>query len=188
VTAGGPPGEPLRYGRDRLLWVAVALFVLSGAVGTAVLWWGRGGAASAPPAGASGVVGVLATGVVTIAVTVVAHEAVHAAVATALGYRVRVGITRDRSAFYTVAPDQYWTRPHLAIAAIAPLVGIDGVALALVAVGPPWVAVPAVLALVTNTVGAAVDLLVVEQVVGSPPGTRFYDGVDGDTYRVMPGD
>ncbi|MFB6104607.1 MAG: DUF3267 domain-containing protein [Halobacteriaceae archaeon] len=181
MTDDTPAAVRLRTDRGTVGRTAIALFVLSGALGTGLVWWSTDPIAGT---GAHGVLGVVTIGVATIVVTVLGHQAVHAVVATALGYRVHVGVARNLTAVYTVAPDQHWTRTDLAVTAVAPLLLIDVAAIATIAGTPAPVAVPAVLALVTNTVGSAIDLLVLEQVVRAPVGTRFTDGGDG----VMPGD
>lgn len=175
------------YVRRELLVVGIVLFVVSAVAGGVLLLGVRAGP-SVQSGGVSSVVGVVASGVVTIGVTVVVHELVHAAVGTVLGYRVRVGVAVEPLSFYTVAPDQYWTRRDLLVAAVAPLALIDLVAVAVILGAPGWVAVPAVLALMTNSVGAAADLLVVGRVVTAPPGTRFYDVGDAAGYVVEPRD
>lgn len=186
MTAASNPDDPgpaVTYGRRELLGVAVVLFVVSAVVGSWLVLRVRSGTPAAA-SGVASVVGIVLSGVVTVGVTVVVHEFVHAVVGTVLGYRVRVGVTVTPLSFYTVAPDQYWTRRDLLVAAVAPLAIIDVAAVTAILVAPPWVAVSAVLALMTNSVGSAADLLVVARVITAPTGTRFYDAGDAAGYVV----
>lgn len=171
----------VRYDEGTLLWVGLGLFVVSGLLGTLTLW-GRHGVAAGGVRGPASVGGVVAVGVLTLGVTVVGHELLHVITARGLGYRVRVGVSRDHRGVYTVAPDQYWHRGPLAVTAVTPLLAIGAIAVAVIWVAPVAVAVPAVLALVTNAVGSAGDVVVLTRVLRAPAGTRFYDTADGPGY------
>lgn len=108
-------------------------------------------------------------------VTVPLHEAVHGAVATALGYRVSYGVATNVGGFYAAAFGQFQPREHLLPVALAPLVALDAVGVGLLAFAPPPVAAAAFGGLLVNTSGAAGDLYAAAVALRVPRGTLFYD-------------
>jgi putative zincin peptidase len=106
---------------------------------------------------------------VALLVTLPLHELVHAAFVVLFGGRPRfgAGIKGAMPYLYVTDPGRRFNRNRFIVIALAPLVLIDGVALALILIQPSWSW--AAVAFVVNTSGAIGDLWVVGLLVRFPP-------------------
>ena len=120
-----------------------------------------------------------------IAVTFVLHELAHAAAFRALGARPRVGVMRRGGLpyIYVSAPGHPFTRGRFLAAGTAPLVLLDALGLALVALPGIWSLGVAMVAV--NTAGAVGDLWLCGRLLREPPGARW-EAADGRFYAWRP--
>ncbi|WP_254543389.1 DUF3267 domain-containing protein [Halomarina pelagica] len=176
----GAPYE-FSYPRRRLQAAGLAATVVAIVLGTVVAALPRGGEIEFAVETAS-FVGLLGSFVATIVV----HEGVHAIAARALGYRVAFGVDRRLPGVYAAAFGQIVTRRDQVLIALAPLVVVDALAVALLALGDgPLVGVGFV-AFVVNTAGAVGDLYVTWRAAGLPRGSVFYDVSATEMYVFEP--
>ena len=122
----------------------------------------------------SGVVD-LAPVVVTVLATTTIHELLHGVAYRLLGYRVAFGVSGHLLAAYAAAFDQWQTRNHNLVVALAPLVALTGILVPLLAVRNRVVVLVAVTALMMNTAGAVGDINLAWRLLGMPRTTLLYD-------------
>jgi len=115
---------------------------------------------------------------VTVLATALIHEGIHGVAYRLLGYRVTFGLSKHLLAAYAAALDQWQTRPHNLIVALAPLVLLTGILLPLLAVRSRAVVLMALAALMMNTAGAVGDLYLAGRLLRMPRGTLLYDKDD----------
>ncbi|QLC34151.1 DUF3267 domain-containing protein [Halarchaeum sp. CBA1220] len=165
---GYGPAQTLTYPTVRIQALALALTLVGFLGGGALHVARRGGEAFrgvvtiAPTASGEAVTihvgAVLGVLLVAVALTVVCHEAVHAAVLRFSGYDPTFGVASAVGGFYAAAFDEYVSHRDTARVLVAPLLVLDAVALALLLAGPGWFLALFGWALLTlNTGGAAAD-------------------------------
>ena len=110
-----------------------------------------------------------------IVVTVIIHELIHGLAFRWHGYAVNYGFLPSKGAFYTAAIGQYQQREHLITVGLAPLVCISLVAIALLFVSVPLLAITAYFVLILNTAGSIGDLIMTWRLWRLPTHSLVYD-------------
>ncbi len=112
---------------------------------------------------------------IALLVTTVGHEFLHGLAFRDRGYDVEYGIIPTLGVVYTAAPEQFQPREDLFAVGLAPLALITVLALPLVFVPVPHVALTASLVLILNTAGSIGDLYMCWQLWRLPADTKLYD-------------
>ena len=129
----------------------------------------------------------LAYGVMITAVvgTIVIHEAVHALVARARGCTASISVDLRRIEAHTEITGDFLSRQGDALVTLAPLVILTVLGLVLLAVGPQWLSLAALVVLIMNAAGSGSDLAAALRLRQFPPGTLTYY-VDGRLVLYEP--
>lgn len=112
---------------------------------------------------------------VTVFLTMVIHELVHGGAYQLLGYQVTYGISGHLFAVYAAAFDQWQTRDHNLIVALAPLIVLTLMLVPLLAVQSHIVVLLALTALLMNIGGAVGDLYLTWRLLRLPRAALLYD-------------
>ena len=180
--AGYQPAVPFRYPRLSLQIAALIVLALTSPLFLLLVSVLHRQAARMPFVLVSGPLDLLPVAV-TVLATALFHEGIHGVAYRLLGYRVTFGLSKHLLAAYAAAFDQWQTRPHNLIVALAPLVLLTGILLPLLAVRSRAVVLVALAALMMNTAGAAGDLYLAGRLLRMPHGTLLYD-MDDETMWV----
>jgi hypothetical protein len=121
--------------------------------------------------------------VITVLATTLVHELVHGAAYRLLGYRVTFGVSGHLLAAYAAAFDQWQTRDHNLVVALAPLVVLTAILVPVLAARNRVLVLVAVTALMMNTAGAVGDMYLVWHLLRMPRATLLYD-IDAKTMLV----
>jgi hypothetical protein len=170
--AGYQPAVLLQYPKLKLQIAALVVLVLITPL-FLILAWALGPVEN-PIVLRNGVVELLLV-VVTVLATTTIHELLHGAAYGLLGYRVTFGVSRHLLAAYAAAFDQWQTRKHNMIVALAPLVALTGVLVPLLVVKNQVVVLVGVTALMMNTAGAVGDIYLIWRLCRMPRATLLYD-------------
>ncbi|MWV64905.1 DUF3267 domain-containing protein [Halorubrum sp. JWXQ-INN 858] len=126
---------------------------------------------------------ILAPFVVALLVTVVVHELIHGAAFRRFGYEVTYGAVPSMGALYAGAFGAFQRREEVLWVGAAPLFVVTAVAVPLLFVPVPAVAITAAFVLVLNTSGSVGDCYALARIRRMPGGTLLYD-VDIDHSYV----
>jgi hypothetical protein len=172
--AGYQPAVQLEYPKLKLQVAALVVLLLITPLLLTLVWALQHRYAENPLALVSGGVDLLPV-VVTVLATTTIHELIHGAAYQLLGYRVSFGMSGHLLAAYAAAFDQWQTRNHNLIVALAPLVALSAVFFPLLAVRNRAVVLVAVTALMMNTAGAVGDLYLIWRLLRMPRAALLYD-------------
>jgi hypothetical protein len=172
--AGYQPAERFRYPKLKLQIAALVVLVLITPLSLALVWVLQHRPPERPFVLVSGVVDLLPV-VVTVLATTTIHELIHGVAYRLLGYRVTFGVSGHLLAAYAAAFDQWQTRNHNLVVALAPLVALTGILVPLLAVRNRVVVLVAVTALMMNTAGAVGDIYLAWRLLRMPRATLLYD-------------
>jgi hypothetical protein len=172
-----------------LLWMNIAaltILVLSGWLFILVLYWMRPADAAAglhiEESGFSGITEVLFKVLLIYIIMVVLHELVHGAFFWIFTHSMPVFALRSYYA-YAAAPGWYLPRDQYLVTALAPLLLLDALALALLAVVPPgWFLILLVFT-VSNTSGSVGDMYIAAWMLMHPPTCLAHD--EGDKFSLF---
>jgi hypothetical protein len=180
--AGYQPAERFQYPKIKLQIAALVVLALVTPSLLALVWVLQRPSAESPLVLVSGGIDLLPI-VGTVLATTTVHELVHGAAYRLLGYRVTFGVSGHLLAAYAAAFDQWQTRNHNLIVALAPLVALTGILLPMLAVESRVVVLVAVTALMMNTAGAVGDLYLAWRLLRMPRATLLYD-IDVKTMLI----
>jgi hypothetical protein len=113
--------------------------------------------------------------VLAIVLTFVVHELIHGMVMRVFGYRVSYGIFWHMGGFYTAAFQQFVTRDHNIIIALAPLLIITPLALVVMLLPVGFGVIVALMVVICNTAGAVGDMYLTWRLLRLPRATLLYD-------------
>jgi hypothetical protein len=120
----------------------------------------------------------------TVLATLGIHELVHGAAYRLLGYQVSYGMSRHLLAVYAAAFDQWQTRNHNLIVALAPLIVLTVILVPLLAIQSHTIVLVALAALLMNTGGAVGDLYLAWRLLRLPRTALLYD-IDTETMLIF---
>jgi hypothetical protein len=142
--------------------------------GTLLAWWAHG--RPGPPLAWSIGGGDMLIIVLAIVLMFVVHELIHGMVMRVFGYQVSYGIGWHMGGFYTAAFQQFVTRDHAIIIALAPLLVITPLGLVVMLLLPVWFGViVALMVVICNTAGAVGDMYLTWRLLWLPCATLLYD-------------
>jgi hypothetical protein len=172
--AGYQPAELFQYPKLKLQIAALLVLALVAPLLLALVWVLQRRPPERPFVLVSGVMDLLPV-VVTVLATTTIHELLHGAAYQLLGYRVTFGVSGHLLAAYAAAFDQWQTRNHNLIVALAPLVALTGTLVPLLAVKNRVVVLVAVTVLMMNTAGGVGDVYLAWRLLRMPRATLLYD-------------
>ena len=180
--AGYQSAIRLQYPKLKLQIAALIVLALATPLFLLLVWVLNRQPAGTPFVLVSGPLDLLPVAVTVLATTLV-HEGIHGVAYRLLGYRVTFGVSRHLLAAYAAAFDQWQSRTHNLIVALAPLVVLTGILLPFLAVNNRAAVLAALAALMVNTAGAVGDLYLAWRLLRMPRGTLLYDK-DDETMLV----
>ncbi len=120
------------------------------------------------------------TALIMIILTVVSHELVHGAALRYYGARPTYGVLWKEMMFYATAAGYAFPRNAYVVIALAPLLGLGGAGLALLAAPlPAWLRMAVILCAAFNTGSAVGDLWLVRIALSYPRWAYIVDEKDG---------
>jgi hypothetical protein len=172
--AGYRPAVLFQYPKLKLQIAALLVLVVIGPLSLALVWVLQHQSTDMPFVLVGGVTDLVPVGVTVLATTTI-HELVHGAAYRLLGYRVTFGMSGHLLAAYAAAFDQWQTRDHNLVVALAPLVALTGILFPLLIVQNRVVVLVGVTALLMNTAGAVGDIYLAWRLLRMPRATLLYD-------------
>ena len=121
--------------------------------------------------------------ILTVVATVGVHELIHGLAYALFGYRVSYGANLKLMAAYAAAFEQWQTRNHNFIVALAPLVVLNGLLIPFLLIPHPTLTLIIFTALLFNSSGAVGDLYLVWRLGRLPTGSLLYD-IDVKTMLI----
>ncbi|MBE7468841.1 MAG: DUF3267 domain-containing protein [Anaerolineae bacterium] len=172
VPAGYSPPYLFQYPQRGLQLAGLAVFVLTALAIGYLTWLLHGSPAEVV---VSFDLTGLITVIVTILLTVAAHELLHGVVLRLMDYRVQFGFNWRLPGVYAAAFGQFMERNHNLWTTLAPLVVINLLALPLLILPIASVISLAFIVLLINTSGAVGDVYLAYRLLHMPRQTLLYD-------------
>jgi hypothetical protein len=123
---------------------------------------------------------------ITVIVTIFIHEGIHGLVYARLGYKVTYGVSERLDAAFAAAFQQFQSRNHNIIVALAPLFVLTLVGLLLLTIPDLAVQRIAFTIVLFNTGGSIGDLYLTWRLLRLPPKTLLYDANKDEMYILLP--
>lgn len=121
-----------------------------------------------------------------VIITILAHEAVHGFVYTRLGYKVTYGMSGQLGAAFAAAFQQFQTRNHNLLVALAPLFVLTPLGLLLLTSSHLFIQRIGFTIALFNTGGAIGDLYLAYRLLRLPKQALLYDANEQEMYILLP--